>query len=119
VIAVEEYRDTNGRSRFSEWYVTLDTTVAAKISLALDRVGLGHTSALKAVGEGVLEYRIDAGPGYRIYLAKDGDKLVILFGGGTKKRQQQDITLAKKNWREYKEQKKRGTLHLVKPVKGS
>ena len=41
------------------------------------------------------EYIIDWGPGYRIYLAKDGDTLIVLFGGGTKRRQQRDIDRAK------------------------
>ena len=38
----------------------------------------------KGVGSGVYEYRIDFGPGYRIYFGKDGERLVILIGGGTK-----------------------------------
>ena len=49
---------------------------------------------------------IDWGPGYRVYLGKDGDKLVILLGGGTKKRQQKDIDRAKELWLEYKKRKK-------------
>jgi putative addiction module killer protein len=51
------------------------------------------------------EYRIDWGPGYRIYLAKDGDKLIVLLGGGTKRRQQADIGRAKTMWAEYKARK--------------
>lgn len=57
---------------------------------------------MKALGEGVSEYKIDFGPGYRIYFGKDGDRLVILVGGGTKKRQQQDIARAKAVWSDYK-----------------
>jgi putative addiction module killer protein len=49
---------------------------------------------VKSVGEGVLEYRIDFGPGYRIYFGRDGSTLVVLLIGGTKKRQQRDIEAA-------------------------
>ena len=55
----------------------------------------------KGVGEGVLELRLDFGPGYRIYFAKEGEAIVILLGGGSKKRQQQDIAAAKELWHEY------------------
>jgi putative addiction module killer protein len=54
----------------------------------------------------VFEYRIDFGPGYRIYFVKDGDRLVILIGGGTKKRQQLDIAAAQECWAAYKRRKK-------------
>jgi putative addiction module killer protein len=53
------------------------------------------------------EYKIDFGPGYRIYFGKDGDRLVILLGGGVKKRQQQDIAAAHECWAVYKRRKKR------------
>jgi putative addiction module killer protein len=57
---------------------------------------------MKALGEGVSEYKIDFGPGYRIYFGKDGERLVILVGGGIKKRQQRDIASAKAIWKGYK-----------------
>jgi putative addiction module killer protein len=60
----------------------------------------------QGVGSGVFEYKIDFGPGLRIYFGKDGDSLVILIGGGTKKRQQQDIATAKECWAAYKRRKK-------------
>ena len=55
------------------------------------------------LGEGVLEYRIDFGPGYRVYFGRDGEVLVVLLTGGTKKRQQRDIETAKEYWRDYKQ----------------
>jgi putative component of toxin-antitoxin plasmid stabilization module len=58
---------------------------------------------VKGVGSGVQEYRIDFGPGYRIYFGKDGDRLVILLGGGTKRRQQNALALAR--WTDYKKRK--------------
>jgi putative addiction module killer protein len=62
---------------------------------------MGNTSSVKWFS-GIGEYRIDWGPGYRIYLAKDGDGLIILLGGGTKKSQRADIDRAKAMWAEYK-----------------
>ena len=66
----------------------------------------GNTSNAKSVGEGVLEYRIDWGPGYRVYFGRDGEVLVILLTGGTKKRQQRDIERAKELWADYKRRRK-------------
>ena len=66
----------------------------------------GNFSNVKSVGAGVHEYRIDFGPGYRIYFGKDGDRLVILLAGGTKKRQDADIAAAKGHWRDYKRRKR-------------
>jgi putative addiction module killer protein len=57
---------------------------------------------VKSIGEGVLEYRIDFGPGYRVYFGRDGEELVMLLTGGTKKRQQRDVEAAKEYWRDYK-----------------
>ena len=67
----------------------------------------GNFSNVKPVGQGVAEYRIDFGPGYRIYLGQDGEVLIILLGGGTKKGQNADIQLAQQHWRAYKKRKKR------------
>ncbi len=61
---------------------------------------LGNTSSVKWFA-GIGEYVIDWGPGYRIYLTKDGDSLIVLFGGGTKRRQQADIERAKTLHVEY------------------
>jgi putative addiction module killer protein len=66
----------------------------------------GNFSNVKSVGEGVLEYKIDFGPGYRIYFGRDGDKIVILLTGGTKKRQQRDVDVAQDYWWDYKQSKR-------------
>ena len=67
----------------------------------------GNLSNAKGVGYGVFECRVDFGPGYRVYFGKDGDRLVILLGGGTKKRQQSDIRVAQTLWKDYKQRKRR------------
>jgi len=102
VIAVREYLDNLGRSPFADWFNGLNAPAAAKVTTALLRMEIGNFSNVKGVGSGVYEYRIDFGPGYRIYFGKDGDRLVILLGGGSKKRQQRDIAEAIARWSEYK-----------------
>jgi putative addiction module killer protein len=75
------------------------------VTIALYRVGTGNLGSLKGVGGGVLECKIDFGPGYRVYLGRDGETIVILLGGGTKQRQQEDIKLAIARWQSYKRSK--------------
>ena len=65
---------------------------------------MGNISNVKWFS-GIGEYRIDWGPGYRVYLARDGDDLIVLFGGGIKKRQEADITRALALYEEYKGRK--------------
>lgn len=76
------------------------------MTVALVRMGNGNLSNVKSVGSGVIEYRIDWGPGYRIYFGRDGDELVILLAGGTKRRQNRDIEDAHEYWADYKRRKK-------------
>ena len=76
------------------------------MSVALARIEQGNRSNVKGAGGGVLELKIDYGPGCRIYLGKDSERLVILLGGGTKKRQGADIAAARRLWQEYKVRKK-------------
>jgi putative addiction module killer protein len=84
----------------------LDAVVGAKITRAIARMEQGNFSNVKSVGEGVLEYKIDFGPGYRVYFGRDGDTIVILLTGGTKKRQQRDIEAAHGYWQDYKKGKR-------------
>jgi putative addiction module killer protein len=83
-----------------------DVAASAKIVRALARIEQGNLSNVKSVGEGVLEYRIDFGPGYRIYFGRDGETIIILLTGGTKKRQQRDIDAAHAYWQDYKRSKR-------------
>jgi putative addiction module killer protein len=108
MIEVREYLDTGGRSPYAAWFDHLNREAAAKVAAALARIQQGNFSNAKGVGAGVYEYRIDFGPGYRIYFGKDGDRLVILVGGGTKNRQENDIKLALDRWQDYKQRKGTG-----------
>ena len=104
-MTVLEYLDRAGSSPFAAWFRNLDATAAAKVTTALRRLELGIFSNVKGAGAGVFEYRIDFGPGYRIYFGKDGDTVVILLAGGTKKRQDRDIADAHERWADYKKRK--------------
>jgi putative addiction module killer protein len=79
----------------------LPAQAAAKVATAAFRLETDNTSSVKWIGV-IGEYRIDWGPGYRIYLARDGDAVIILLGGGTKKGQQGDIARAQALWAEYR-----------------
>src|ERR1700735_5385082 len=107
-IRVEEYVRPDGSSPYADWFDSLDAQAAAKVVTAKLRMELGNTSNVKWFS-GIGEYVIDWGPGYRIYLAKDGNALIVLFGGGTKRRQQADIDRAVALHTEYKARKAPGT----------
>lgn len=79
MLQIREYIDTDGRSRYAEWFHGLDARAAAKAATALVRMEQGNFSNVKGVGSGIFEYRMDFGPGYRIYFGKDGDEWVILL----------------------------------------
>jgi putative addiction module killer protein len=106
MIELRGYIDKKGKKRFASWFEALDPSAAAKVIIALTRMEQGNFSNAKGVGAGVYEYKIDFGPGYRVYFGKDGDTLVILLGGGTKKRQNKDIQEAQAYWADYKRRKK-------------
>ena len=106
MIEVREYLDAQGSSPYGKWFDRLNTAAAARVATAVYRMEQGDLSNVKGVGAGVHEYRIDFGPGYRIYFGRDGDRLVILLAGGTKKRQDADISAAKGHWRDYKRRRR-------------
>src|SRR5512137_83458 len=104
---VEEYLREDGSSPYEERFMGLDTVAAAKITIVKLKMEQGNLSKVKWFG-GIGEYRLDWGPGYRVYIGKDGERLIILLGGGTKKGQQKDIEQALAMWRDYTERKTRG-----------
>jgi putative addiction module killer protein len=106
MIELRGYVDENGNKPFASWLEDLDASAAAKVTIALARMERGNFSNVRGVGAGVYEYKIDFGPGYRVYFGKDGDRLVILIGGGSKKSQQKDIAAAQIRWAAYKRRKK-------------
>lgn len=102
---VREYQTEAGKSPFGDWFTRLDAQTAAKVAVAIIRLEAGNFSNVKTVGAGVFEYRLNFGPGYRIYFARDGERIIILLAGGTKRRQQKDIESAQARWADYKARK--------------
>ncbi len=98
-----EYVRENGSNPYRRWFDRLDPQAAAKVTTAIMRLATGNTSNVKGLGA-IAEYRIDWGPGYRIYLGRDGQTFVLL-GGGTKRNQDADIAQARMLWSEYKVRK--------------
>src|SRR5258708_27718125 len=99
---VHEYAEA-GRSPFAAWFEALDAVTAARVDRYVRRLEAGNFGAAKALRDGVFELRLDFGPGYRVYYAREGRTLIILLGGGTKRRQAADIAAAVQRWKQYKQ----------------
>ena len=93
-IEIREFLDASGRSLFARYFDGLNAVAAARVAIALARLGRGNFSNVKGVGTGVYELKIDFGPGYRVYFGKDGERIVVLLGGSAKKRQSAAIAAA-------------------------
>ena len=105
MIELRVYQDLEGREPFQIWFDALDARAAAKVGVVLERMAQDNRSEIKPVGAGVLERRIDWGPGYRVYFGRHGERLLILLGGGTKKHQHRDIADAQSRWADHKRRK--------------
>ncbi len=100
---VEYFETSGGNQPVRNWIDSLkDRRGRAKIQTRIDRVALGNFGNCEPVGSGVLELKVDFGPGYRIYFGLDGEQLVILLCGGDKSSQKSDIKLAKEYWNQYR-----------------
>ena len=105
MVRVVHYVTEDGTDYFDKWFRTLHSQARSRIQTRIDRMEFGNLGDCKSVGRGVFELRVDFGPGYRLYFGQDGDDLVILLGGGTKKRQSRDIAQARTHWKAYKQEK--------------
>jgi len=93
----------NAEVPFDRWFESLsDRRLQAAVDARLARLRAGNFSDHKAVGAGVLELRIDKGPGLRVYLGMHGSQIVVLIGGGDKSTQRRDISRAQKLWQQFK-----------------
>jgi putative addiction module killer protein len=101
---IREYT-SDGHSPFAEWFDDLDAVTAARVDRYLRRLEVGNFGAAKALREGVFELRLDFGPGYRMYYGRDGNTIIVLLGGGSKRRQDADIAAAVERWKRYRETK--------------
>lgn len=106
-IEILEYLTVGGQNPFRDWLEDLkDRQARARIRVRLNRIRLGNFGDCKSVGHGVSELRIPYGPGYRVYLGRQGNTVVILLYGGDKQTQPQDIALAQTYWNDYLRRKK-------------
>lgn len=115
-LRVEEYVRSDGSVPYRKWFDALPAEAAAKVAVVSTRLSMGNTSSVKWFS-GIGEYRIDWGPGYRVYLAKDDDALIVLYGGGTKKSQPKDIERALALHAEYKARKASARSHAKQKTK--
>jgi putative addiction module killer protein len=99
---IEIYRTKDGVKPFQEWLESLrDNAGRYRIKERLDRVALGNLGDHKFIDGGVLELRLDFGPGYRIYFGEIGKKIILLLSGGDKSTQKKDIKKAIGYWHDY------------------
>lgn len=97
------YRTALGDSPFEDWFEGLRDAVAyAKILVRLERAERGNLGDHRSVGAGVIELRIHHGPGYRVYIAQEGQGIIILLLAGDKTTQARDIQKAHEYWKDYK-----------------
>ena len=97
------YQTSAGEQPFVEWLQGMsDRQARTRVEARLARVAVGNFGDVEPVGEGVMELRIDWGPGYRVYFARLGQVIVLLLCGGDKRTQQRDIKRAKAHFEDYK-----------------
>ena len=106
MIRVVHYIAEDGTDHFDRWLRRQNAQVRARVQTRIDRIELGNFGDHHGVGSGVFELRLNFGQGYRIYYGRDGDELVILLGGGSKRRQSRDIEMAQSHWRAYRREKR-------------
>jgi putative addiction module killer protein len=104
IFEIKEYAEA-GNSPFADWFDSLDAVTAARVDKYIRRLEAGNFGSVKALQERVSELKLDFGPGYRVYFGRDGKTIIILLGGGSKRRQSADIAAAIERWKRYKQAK--------------
>lgn len=104
---VQVYRSSDGTSPYEKWLLDLaDRQARARVVVRIGRMASGNLGDVKPVGDGVWEARIDHGPGYRVYYAQAGKRLILLLLGGDKRKQQADIDAAHLHWHDWQARRK-------------
>lgn len=107
---IQDYLTPDGRDPFADWLRGLaDRQAKARTATRINRMAAGNFGDCQPVGEGVWELRIDWGPGYRVYYAMAGKRLVLLLVGGDKRKQQADIATAHGYWNDWQQRRKQQT----------
>ena len=107
MIETVTYQDSNGNKPYVDWLSNLaDKQAKARILVRVNRIAAGNFGDCKPLRDGVQELRIDHGPGYRVYLSRQGSKLVLLLCGGDKSDQSRDINRAIEYLKDWKQRGK-------------
>ena len=97
------YKTAKGVELYTEYVDSLrDRQAAAKIRARATRAEMGNFGNHRTVGQGVVELKIDFGPGYRIYAGLHGNELIVLLCAGDKSTQDKDIAKAHDYWEDYR-----------------
>jgi putative addiction module killer protein len=99
------YVDKKGDKPFIQWIGSLDPMIRYRVKERLDRISLGNLGDFKSVGDGVHEFRLAFGCGYRIYFAKENQQIILLLSAGDKSTQSKDIRRAKRYYSDYQTRK--------------
>lgn len=100
---IQEYIARSGHNYFKEWLLGLGFPARAHVLQRLTRVQAGNIGDSKSLGDGVHELRIHWGSGLRVYFANIEREIILLLAGSEKRDQAQTVALAKRLWKEYKE----------------
>lgn len=99
---VIEYTSPEGKDPYRDWLLNLaDRQARARVVTRINRMAAGNFGDCKPLGSGVWELRVDWGPGYRVYYAQTGKRLILLLAGGDKRKQQADIEAAIDRWLDW------------------
>jgi len=104
---VQDYLSPEGFDPYAQWLAELtDRQARARVLVRVLRMGAGNFGDCKPLSDGVWELRIDHGPGYRVYYAQAGKRLILLLAGGDKRKQQADIATAIERWNDWQHRRK-------------
>ena len=102
-----DYLTPEGRDPYADWLAGLaERQARARVVVRVLRMAAGNFGDCKPLSDGVWELRIDHGPGYRVYYARAGERLILLLVGGDKRRQQADIGAAVDYWKDWQRRHK-------------
>jgi putative addiction module killer protein len=105
-VEIRHYLTASGKDPFQQWLDELeDLKGRIAIQRRIDRVANGNFGDHKFCRDGVWELRIDFGPGYRAYYAREEETVILLLCGGSKRAQSADIDQAVRYRRDYQRRK--------------
>jgi putative addiction module killer protein len=107
---IRHYVDENGHDLYQDWVKGLRDQVAkVAVMRRVARIAVGNFGDHKFLQNGICELRIDVGPGYRVYYAQVGDKVILLAHGGDKRTQAADIAKAIKLLKDWEKRNETGS----------